>query len=203
MPLVFTRQTDLVQMAVWNKTESVEQLLPIARLDALDEAEYVCLSNARRQTEWLATRVLLDQMLGNHVHLSHATSGKPYLLNDSRFVSISHSPNMVAVMVSERNLGIDIERIHARTVKVRGKFLTGSEPDWCTTEEEHTLVWTVKEAAYKLVDDQLLHTEVEVLERPVIKPEFSFDIVIKKNGLLKMICNSMKIDDNILSYLVG
>lgn len=190
-----------MQLGVWKKNETAEQLMQTLCLDAFDTAEYAKIANDRRRTEWLATRIVMNKMLDKYAEIRHIESGKPYLQNDRRFVSISHSPDMVAVMLSENNLGIDIEQIRPRTTKVRTKFLTGSELDWCKTDEEHTFVWTIKEAAYKLIDNNLSHTEVEIIGKPDIGNNFSCEVLLRKNGLRKMICHTIRLDDNFLSYL--
>lgn len=200
MPLLFCKQIGTSQLGVWRKDETVAELLALSSLCDSEKEEYNLIANDRRRSEWLATRLLLNRMTGFSQSILHTESGKPYLSGDARFISISHSLNMVAVMLSDANVGIDIERIHSRTTKVRGKFLTGKEPDWCTTDEQHTFVWTVKESAYKLVDDTLLHDEVEV-DKPVLADNFAVSVDIRRNGFGQMICHSMRIGDNILSYL--
>ncbi len=201
MPLLFCKPIGASQLGVWQKSETVAELLAMLSLCDFEKDEYNLIANDRRRTEWLATRLLLNRMLGVHSMIHHNESGKPYLQENKSFISISHSPNMVAVMVSDANVGIDIEQIRPRVTKVRSKFLTGNELDWCVTDEQHTLVWTVKEAAYKLVDDTLLHDEVEVDESQMLTDDLTFDIDIRRNGYGKMICHSMRIGDNILSYL--
>lgn len=190
-----------MQLGVWQKDETAEQLMQMLSLDAFDTVEYAKIANDRRRTEWLATRIILNKMLDRYAEIRHTKSGKPYLKNDSRFISISHSPNMVAVMLSGNKLGIDIEQIRPRTTKVRTKFLTVAEFDWCKTDEEHTFVWTVKEAAYKLIDNNLLHTEVEIIGKPDISNNFSCEVLLRKNKLRNMICHTIRFSDNFLSYL--
>lgn len=201
MPLLFCKLIGNSQLGVWQKSETVAELLAMSSLCDSEKEEYSLIANDRRRTEWLATRLLLNKMLGVHSPIHHAESGRPYLPGNKSFISISHSPNMVAVMVSEANVGVDIEQVRPRVTKVRSKFLTGHELDWCVTDEQHTFVWTVKEAAYKLVDDTLLHDEVEVDESQMPTDDLTFGIDIRRNGYGKMICHSMRIGDNILSYL--
>lgn len=201
MPLLFCKQIGTSQLGVWQKDESVAELLAMSLLDDCERREYDGIANDRRRSEWLAIRLLLNKMLNAHQPILHAESGKPYLPGCERFISISHSPNMVAVILSDTNVGIDIERIHSRTTKVRGKFLTGKELDWCTTDEQHTFVWTVKESAYKLVDAVLEHDEVEIAELPALTDDFSTVVDIRREGFGKMICHTMRIGDNFLSYL--
>lgn len=168
-----------------------------------DKAVYEQIGNDRRRTEWLTTRIVLRELLNRDVTIAHDSNGKPYIAEREDFISISHSKNMVAVMVAEQNLGIDIEQITARTTKVRHKFLTGNELDWCKTDTEHTLVWTVKEAAYKLIGCGLEHTEVEIEENPNFMQVADYNVVIRKNAPVRKNCHSQLVGDNILSYIIG
>ncbi|MBR2194394.1 MAG: 4'-phosphopantetheinyl transferase superfamily protein [Salinivirgaceae bacterium] len=203
MPLLFTQTIGDAVLGVWSKQETAEQLLPMICLHDADKAVYEQIGNDRRRTEWLTTRIVLRKLLNRDVTIAHDSNGKPYIAESKSFISISHSKNMVAVMVAEQNLGIDIEQITARTTKVHHKFLTGSELDWCKTDTEHTLVWTVKEAAYKLIGCGLEHTEVEIEENPNFTQVADYNVVIRKNTPVRKNCHSQLIGDNILSYIIG
>lgn len=203
MPLLFTQTIGDAILGIWSKQETAEQLLPMIDLCDADKAVYEQIGNDRRRTEWLTTRIVLRELLNRDVTIAHDNNSKPYIAEREDFISISHSKNMVAVMVSEQNLGIDIEQITARTTKVRHKFLTGSELDRCKTDTEHTLVWTVKEAAYKLIGCGLEHTEVEIEENPNFTQVADYNIVIRKNAPIRKNCHSQLIGDNILSYIIG
>lgn len=203
MPLLFTQTLDGAALGVWSKQETAEQLLPMIDLCDSDKAVYEKIGNDRRRTEWLASRVLLKVLLNRNATIGHDADGKPYLVDDDEFISISHSKNMVTVMLAKSNLGIDIEQISPRTTKVRHKFLTGNELDWCKTDIEHTLVWTVKESAYKLIGSGLEHTEVEIEQNPGFAQTADYNVVIRKNTAISKKCHSQLIDDNILSYIIG
>ena len=203
MPLLFTETIGDAVLGVWSMLETAEQLLPMIDLCDADKAVYEKFGNEKRRTEWLTTRVLLRELLNTGATIGHDADGKPYLIDSDDFISISHSKNMVAVMVAKQNLGIDIEQITPRTTKVRHKFLTGNELDWCKTDIEHTLVWTVKEAAYKLIGSGLEHTEVEIEHNPNFTQVADYNVVISKNTLVRKNCHSQLIGDNILSYIIG
>ena len=203
MPLLFTQTLDGTVLGVWSKQETAEQLLQMIDLCDSDKAVYEQIGNDRRRTEWLASRVLLKVLLNRNATIGHDADGKPYLVDSDDFISISHSKNMVAVMLAKSNLGIDIEQISPRTTKVRHKFLTGNELDWCKTDIEHTLVWTVKESAYKLIGSGLEHTEVEIEQNPGFAQTADYNVVIRKNTAVRKKCHSQLIDDNILSYIIG
>src|SRR5690606_35147540 len=80
--------------------------------------------------------------------------GKPYLLNFPHHISLSHSYDYAAVMVSEdRLVGIDIEIIKDKIERVAKKFLSPEELDFIDPQHaiEHLYIcWCAKESVYKL-----------------------------------------------------
>ena len=87
-------------------------------------------------------------MLGEVLHLApeavtitESESGKP--LTDGAFFSVSHSGNIVGCVVSDREVGLDMERIRPVPAHL-GRALEGWQ-----TEEEFWQIWTRREAALK------------------------------------------------------
>jgi len=202
MPLIFKSELENSCLAVWQKEETPAHLLSMLSLSNDETAVYKRFTNERRQSEWLTTRVLLNLISDDNATISYDENNKPYLPNNDRFISISHSKNMVAVMLATANVGIDIEQISQRTTKVRSKYLTGDELEWCKTDTDHTLVWTVKEAAYKLIGSGLEHNEVEICQKPDFTNSAVFQVRIDKCKSHIKTCHTQLIADNILSYIV-
>ena len=74
-------------------------------------------------------------------------------LSDNRNISISHSDNVVTILISEnKGIGIDVERINNKVNSIKSKFLNQKEINYLNGYEESrnlTRVWTAKEAIYK------------------------------------------------------
>ncbi len=84
-----------------------------------------------------------------------AEKGKPYLVGrqDVHF-SVSHTQGLVAVAVSEFEIGIDVEVIKSADLKLVKRFFTADEQAFIVPEtdgwlERFYLVWTRKEAYVK------------------------------------------------------
>ncbi len=83
----------------------------------------------------LYSRVLLNKILsekygfsGQDLCLAKTEFGKPYLLNQPQvFFNISHSKQALAVGFSNKNLGIDIEKITNANLKIARRFFTANE----------------------------------------------------------------------------
>lgn len=80
--------------------------------------------------------------------------GKPMVGNFPHEVSIAHSHDMAAVLVSEqKHVGLDIELIDPKVKKIAHKFLSTGELKMIDPNEETKqlmLGWCAKEALFKL-----------------------------------------------------
>ncbi len=108
---------------------------------------------AKRELEKAATRVLLTQLLGTPVFtLAYHATKKPFLMDRSEHISISHSHDKLAIIINEKeNTGIDIELLRDKVIKIRHKFLSGMEMDFAKENIEKLItIWAAKEAMYKI-----------------------------------------------------
>ena len=102
MGLFLQDKTNDTQWAVWKVEESLEALLAL-----LPDARRVCceqellqFASERRKIEWLSVRVLLYFMLKEDKQIGYSSEGKPFLTDDSFFISISHTKGYVAVILN-------------------------------------------------------------------------------------------------------
>ncbi|GAB3828390.1 4'-phosphopantetheinyl transferase superfamily protein [Pontibacter rugosus] len=156
MPLLHSKQINSnTVLGIWRLEEPLEDLLkalpPHANVD-----ERLAQVHPRRQREWLASRVLAYKLLEDltplPLQLLRNQHGRPYF-SDSRFhVSISHSPALAAVILSDTyEVGIDIELISPKALRVQEKFLTDQEKNYTLADERETcLYWSAKETLYKM-----------------------------------------------------
>ena len=142
--------------AIWKIEETAEDLYKQLLLKD-HEVEYLeKLNNGKRSLHWLSTRVLLRKMLNTQDYIDCRVDehGKPYLVNFPHHISLSHSYDYAAVMISEdKFVGIDIELIKDKIECVAKKFLNNSELqfiDPSKTIEHMYICWCAKEAIYKL-----------------------------------------------------
>ena len=125
-------------------------------------------AHPHRRLQHLAGRFLLSQADPTFPYdgLRLTEHGRPFLEDGSRHFSITHSADMAAVIVSrDLGVGVDLEFISPRVLKVASRFLGISEKQWLAeagltdpvsgrpegpeAEEICTLLWSAKEAAYK------------------------------------------------------
>lgn len=87
---------------------------------------------------------LLKELLNKDFELIYNENGKPYLKDNSSFFSISHSDSTVICIVSDKEVGIDIEKIRSYD----HKLLTLLNIPDCS-DEDFFKEWTQREAYIK------------------------------------------------------
>lgn len=76
--------------------------------------------------------------------------GKPYLKNNSIFFNISHSGDYIVCAVSDREIGVDIERITLKEMLI-DRICTENEKKYPMTAENFTKIWVMKESYVKML----------------------------------------------------
>lgn len=109
-----------------------------------------------RKKEWLATRVLLKELLGEELMIAYHSDGAPYLPDrPDMSISVSHTKGYVAVYCKEgAPVGIDIEYWANRILKIKHKFLSEEELEMVDQENETgylLICWCAKETLFKLI----------------------------------------------------
>ena len=144
-----------IRIAFWRTDETSDELYAMA-VDILSDAEnavYQSFKNDRRRREWLATRILLNEMLGSYPGIDYDCNGAPHMKGDAHInISVSHADGLVAVSMSKKyHVGIDVERVTNRVLRIKDKFLTPDEYDINDPNLLQLLYiqWCVKEAMYK------------------------------------------------------
>lgn len=157
MALVYERETGPdSSFAIWKIEESAEELFAQLQLKDHETNFLDTLINGKRNLHWLSTRVLLRKMMktSEYIDCQVDGSGKPFLTNFPYHISLSHSYDYAAVMVSPSSaVGIDIELIKDKIERIRNKFMTAGELAFIEPQHriEHLYVcWCAKEAVYKL-----------------------------------------------------
>ena len=85
--------------------------------------------------------------------ISESINGKPYIDNSNIFYNISHKNKMVGLIISDSEVGIDIEYVDTENIKRKSTlkyFFTEKERESITNNEELLTLWTKKESYIKL-----------------------------------------------------
>ncbi len=191
MPLIDTVIEKDHQILVWKMNESLEELLKISK-----NINVTKFNSIRRQKEYLTTRILLAKVLPN-IKISYNKYGAPEIKNNN-FISISHSKEILAIIISKKQVGLDIEKISTKLVKLSSKF-TCKKQHMPFSNEKATLIWCCKEAMYKWHQKGKINyiTDIKV-EKFIEKDKGSLVVSFKKK---KFILRYKKIETHFLVYV--
>lgn len=152
-----------------------------------------------RKQEYIATRVLRTFLFGR-LPFHYSPNGAPSIESVSN-ISISHSCTQVGLACCDDfPIGLDIEPIREKVLRVKHKFLSKEEKQVFDTSsvEEMTRVWSAKEALYKLAgrkgiifSDSLL---LEKVEKDMLKGRICFPQFEKSTMI-----HSVRMGDEIIS----
>lgn len=122
--------------------------------ELIEEADFEKVEHyhPKKLLEYLMIRKMLKMELPNHKIL-YKTIGQPYLFPKDYYISITHSFPFASLAISKKRIGIDLEKIMPKILRVKHKFLHSSEIEWTENDDEVaflTVIWVIKEALYKL-----------------------------------------------------
>ena len=147
---------DNILLGIWEITESVDFFLSSLNLNEKEQALFNNMKHDLRRSHWLSYRLLIREILENphlETEIHYDNNGKPFFTSLKNHLSISHSGIFSSCILSQtKKVGIDIEKISSKILKIEHKFL--SEEEIKTTEginkiEFLTILWGAKEALFK------------------------------------------------------
>ena len=155
------------RVVIWEINESVKDL----KSKIVLSNDSLKLLNQKKseihKKQFLAIRNIFNFLCIDEKDLRYVKSGKPILLKKNK-ISISHSGNYAALIISENNVGIDIEIITDKILKLKSKFLETELNYPLELNKETSLVyWNIKESIYKAVDKAGIDFKKNILVPPL------------------------------------
>lgn len=138
---------------VWKITESFDELLAPLDLKPNSIERVMGMKSELHQRGFLSVRHLLRDVGYTDQELYYDSNGKPHLKN-GKCISITHSHNFSGIIVSDKEVGIDIEMQRKKITRIAHKFVDYEfqyldETSNCYIRRL-TIIWGIKEALYKL-----------------------------------------------------
>ncbi|ALJ05794.1 4-phosphopantetheinyl transferase [Pseudalgibacter alginicilyticus] len=138
---------------IWKITESYNELFQSVNLKPKSLERVLNMKSEMHQRGFLSVRMLLAEFGYNDVDLHYDKNGKPYL-KDGKQISITHSFNFSAVIISDSIVGVDIEKQRDKINIIAHKFVD-YEFDYLIENDTNyikklTVIWCIKESLYKL-----------------------------------------------------
>jgi 4'-phosphopantetheinyl transferase len=141
MALLIIKKEEKTTIAVWEITESLDDFKK-----SIDYKNSQNFKSKKRQLQFLCTRLLLTK-INKDLIINYNIFGAPEI-NNGQFISISHSNKLIAIIISDKKAGIDIEEISNKALKVSSKFLSSNDKIHYN-DNETTLCWCAKETMFK------------------------------------------------------
>jgi phosphopantetheinyl transferase len=161
MPLDYRKSTNELELGIWRLDESLDELKLLLPLSGSDLESIGHFKSEYRKREWLTVRVLLSVLMPGKTTIQYDSNGKPFLLNTRHRISISHTKNFVALILSkDAGVGIDLETIQPRIDKIAARFVTWQEELFIEPSERlhyQHVIWGTKEVLFKIYGKGELH----------------------------------------------
>lgn len=177
-------------LGVWKIEEDINTLLELAVLDDSDLKKYKVFASTSRKLEFLSVRALLAELLGKDARIVYNKNNKPFLKDGSRFISITHSHKLTAILLSaNERVGIDLEYMSTNIGAIAFKFINKREK--ITKESERRryhlyLHWCAKESLYKICDKEGINFRRNITIEP---------FAVKDSGEIKGKVHTDKINE--------
>ncbi|MBN8565109.1 MAG: 4'-phosphopantetheinyl transferase superfamily protein [Flavobacteriales bacterium] len=161
---------DATTIYVWKISESFDELFRSVSLKDVSLARLEGMKSESHQKGFLAVRMLLQYNGYTDFDLYYDEFGKPNL-KDGVNISISHSFDFSVIVLSDKNVGIDLELRRDLVKKIAYKF---AEEEF-VYESQHnseefvrklTVIWGVKEAVFKVRNEIGISFKDHIFVRP-------------------------------------
>jgi len=186
MPLIYDQSINPnTRIVVWETTEIASFFIQALQLN---KKEIYDLNELRphRKSEWLTSRYLcqlVDSQTTRRLIIKDENN-KPTIQNSSKHISISHSKNRVAVIISDVAVGIDIQRNEDKIIRIQHKFISTKEHNRIDRDkltESYHIFWGAKECMYKAYGKR----EIEFREHMHLYPFKYFTSQLELKGWLR------------------
>ena len=190
MPLLLKKEENNNTILVWEISEPLENLISLS-----SNTDCSHLKSDKRKKEFLACRILLNHFDEN-LKISYSENGSPNL-NNHQCVSVSHSGDLVCIIISDKKIGIDIELISDKSLRLKEKFINSHHTK--LNKEKSTLIWSIKESVFKFhkIGNVDFIKDIFVPEF-ILKENREIDIRFKNNTLKAYY---FKVEDFYLAYV--
>lgn len=138
---------------IWKITESYDELIQSITLTDTCMERVLSMKSEWHQRGFLSVRHLLAEFGYTDADLVYDNNGKPHL-KDGKHISITHSFMFSGVIISDHEVGIDIEKQREKIAVIAHKFVGYEQNYLVNTADDYinklTVIWCIKESLYKL-----------------------------------------------------
>ncbi len=177
-------------LGIWEISESLEEIKK-----SINDDNYKLFKSLKRQKEYICTRLLLREIDPN-LSITYNKWGAP-TINTNKNISISHSKNIIAIIISKKNVALDIEMISKNPLKIKDKFLSIFD-NISHSIEETTLAWSAKETIFKLHQKGDIDYKSDIQIKEINYDENQITVLFNDNNI---VLNYNKLNNHFLVYV--
>ncbi|MDI3479601.1 MAG: 4-phosphopantetheinyl transferase [Rikenellaceae bacterium] len=208
MPLVYYNKiSNGLELGIWHITESVDELLKYLYLNKEEFSTLYSFKSEKRKKQWMSYRALIRTIVQTDFiyRIYYDENNKPYLVNPTRAISVSHTDNYSAVLINENVneiRGLDVEKLSEKAFRNKNKFLTDEEINLLPIDNLYfysTLFWSAKESVYKKsnIPNIFLKSNIKIenidFENNIINAKLFYKDIIVEINVFWSIYDSMVI----------
>ena len=171
-----------------NKISKSEQQSVLSLLSESKKLRLDRVKSEAAKTRSLCAAVNLSALLKDGYRLENAVissraDGAPFVEDCELFVSLSHSGDYVAAAVSDKPVGIDIQKIRDFDKRLIERICTERELEYvgeCDTKTRFFEVWTAKEAYFKMCGGSFKDADIfDMTRKCFVEDGYFVQIVFK------------------------
>ena len=166
------------KLYLWKITEDFDTLFSQVKLKDSSLARLETMKSESHQKGFLAVRMLLQHNDYSDFDLFYDEFGKPHLkpqgcsIKDVE-ISISHSNDFSAIAISDSKVGLDLEQLKEKTLRIAKRFMDVLHLENLSEDEKikkATVVWGIKESIFKIKNEKGISFPNHIFE-----DDFSFE----------------------------
>ncbi|WP_396137653.1 4'-phosphopantetheinyl transferase family protein [Flavobacterium sp.] len=154
----------------WHITEDVTSLFRAVSLSDASLKRLEGMKSESHQKGFLAVRMLLQYLDFTDNDLTYDAAGKPHLMRKpernpithhpasiTQHISISHSHEFSCICISDEVIGIDLELLKEKTLKITSRFMDVNHLQGLSIADQvakATVVWGIKESIFKIKNEK-------------------------------------------------
>ena len=177
-------------------TEDLEELNCAVKLSASSQNRVKSMKSESHKKGFLSVRMLLQHLGYSDFDLYYDANGKPHLI-DEKCISISHSHTFSAIAICDQPIGLDVEHVMEKILKIASRFMDVSHLENLSEKEKMikaTIIWGIKESIFKIKNEEGISFKNHIFEE-----DFLFE---DKKAKAKLIFNKKEENFDILFDLV-
>ncbi|NHN26624.1 4'-phosphopantetheinyl transferase superfamily protein [Flavobacterium jejuense] len=189
---------DTTSIYLWKIEEDFNTFFRQVQLKDTSLTRLECMKSESHQNGFLAVRMLLQYLQYSDFDLYYDDFGKPHL-KDGKHISISHSQDFSAILISNTPMGIDLEILKDKIVTIAPRFMDASHLENLEQDnkiKKATVIWGIKESIFKIKNERGISFPKHIFEKPFHLNDKRGFAQLRFNNLIEEYCFQFEFVDN-------